>query len=279
MRLAWNAALGLIVSQIISILTYTLELYQRTSNQYRLLPKMTMSRLLSAALLFVIALPVSAQDDAAYRRPLISRADAPSAILLQTKTELTQKLQQIQQMLSVVSPGDTQFIETLKTQQAELTKQLRDVMQQLQTPDAPNTAELPPGLTVDSAMVPGMLPTRIAESGLPPVIPVHPSPMPAKRNEVPFPTPNYSMPVYVPTPVYNPNPAYFPPNGHDQDRAWEIPPWGPRLPKELTEMKQSIESLQKEIGDLKETIKALEAQIQLLNRNIVLSEKVRESGN
>jgi cell division protein FtsB len=55
--------------------------------------------------------------------------------------------------------------------------------------------------------------------------------------------------------------------------------WGPRLPKELVELKQSVESMRKEIAELKDTVKALEAQIRLLNQNILLSERVKESNH
>jgi len=204
------------------------------------------------------------------------RGGTQSVILLQTKTELTQKLQQIQQMLSIVSPSDTQFIETLKTQQAELTKQLRDVMQQLQTPDVPNTDEVP------SVPPGGMMPGRLTHTPERDLTPPRIHTMPAARPENPVGVPpNYQKPVYDSAPPYPPYavpPGYSAgmpyPTENEQDRAWEMTPWGPRLPKELTEMKQAIESLKKEIGDLKETIQGLEAQIQLLNRNIVLSEKV-----
>jgi predicted RNase H-like nuclease (RuvC/YqgF family) len=86
-------------------------------------------------------------------------------------------------------------------------------------------------------------------------------------------------------PVTPPQQYYLPPqpvpeavpNWADQNRGgWD--PWGPKQPnKELTEIRQSIESLRSEIADLKETIKTLETQIQLLNRNILLSEKARDN--
>jgi hypothetical protein len=72
---------------------------------------------------------------------------------------------------------------------------------------------------------------------------------------------------------YNPTPPWG-----DPDRTWDATPWGPRLPKELVETKQSIDSLRKEIVDLKETIKALETQIQLLTRNILLERTKEKDG-
>jgi predicted RNase H-like nuclease (RuvC/YqgF family) len=77
---------------------------------------------------------------------------------------------------------------------------------------------------------------------------------------------------------YNPIPSIPPaaPSWGAPDQQWEMAPFGPRLPKELTEVKQTVESLRKEVSELKETIKVLETQIQLLNRNFLLNEKVRE---
>jgi hypothetical protein len=83
----------------------------------------------------------------------------------------------------------------------------------------------------------------------------------------PTPMPHSFPPTYTP---YNPGPYW----GIDQDTQW-----GPRLPRELTEVKQSVELLRKEVADLKETIRTLETQIQLLSRNILLSERTRENGN
>jgi uncharacterized coiled-coil DUF342 family protein len=46
----------------------------------------------------------------------------------------------------------------------------------------------------------------------------------------------------------------------------------PQPSKELTELKQTVDSLRKELSEMKESVKALETQIQLLNRNILLSQ-------
>jgi hypothetical protein len=98
------------------------------------------------------------------------------------------------------------------------------------------------------------------------------------QRNAPMPTRPPEMPV-PPMPGYPGMGAGWgtPPLG-DADRMWDATPWGPRLPKELVETKQSVESLRKEIADLKETIKALETQIQLLTRNILL-ERMKENGN
>jgi hypothetical protein len=173
----------------------------------------------------------------------------------------------------------------LKTEQAELMKQLKDVMQQMQTPDSPNVGSarevLPPGLSTRQ------IPSMARNSELPPATRNAPPNIPATQSPALVP-PMYSGVAPLPAgPYLTGGPAPFPtPMGIpdatpwlDQDRSWETSTWGPRLPKELTEVKQTVESLRKEVADLKDTIKALETQIQLLSRNILLSEKVRENGN
>jgi len=66
------------------------------------------------------------------------------------------------------------------------------------------------------------------------------------------------------------------PTEFDQDQAWANSPWVPQPSKELTELKQTVDALRKELGEMKETVKALETQIQLLNRNILLSQPVKQ---
>lgn len=63
-----------------------------------------------------------------------------------------------------------------------------------------------------------------------------------------------------------------PPTEFDQDQAWAESPWNPRPSRELTELKQTVDSLRKELAEMRETVKSLETQIQLLNRNILLSQ-------
>jgi cell division protein FtsB len=61
-----------------------------------------------------------------------------------------------------------------------------------------------------------------------------------------------------------------------ENPAADSNPWAPKPAKELIEIKQTVDSMRTEIAALKETIKNLEAQIQLLNRNILLSERAKE---
>ena len=247
-----------------------------------------MTRFLCASLLFLVALPLFAQEEffMPLERPLPS---GNQAALLNMKQQLTKDWQQIQQMLNVISPNDTQFIDTLKAQQVELTKQIKDVTQQLQAFETPSEVGMgmmpgmmPPSMPKppDSAFMMGAAPDNMG--AMPPGMP-----MPSQQ---PLPIPQRSYPEVQPimpsqaTPLYNPPPGGMMgmpdmPTGIDQNRAWDNSPWGPRpasSAKELTEIKQSVESLRKEIADLKATIKALETQIQLLNRNILLSEKIKE---
>ena len=248
-----------------------------------------MTRLLSLPLLLVLILPVFAQVES----PDVANALARDpALLTRMREQLTAELQHIQEMLVVVN--DAQLIETLKTRQADLTKQLLEVTQQVQQTPAvgrtsnTRTPELP------QPMMPGMMPPRTPEPGV-----MTPDPRGGNFTTTPtFPrNDHYQVPQMMPpgmpgppqvpgmnyhptTPVPFPGGNYATPPWGDPDRMWDATPWGPRLPKELVETKQSIDSLRKEIADLKETVKALETQIQLLTRNILLERmKEKESGH
>jgi prefoldin subunit 5 len=209
--------------------------------------------------LFLFPLSVFAQDGQAP----IGQLPRNPALLMQMREKLTLDLHHVQQMLTLVNPSDTQSIELLKNQQADLTKQLKDVMQHLQAPAIQSPQPdiyLPP------------LPVR-REYEMPTIPNIPRSADPAL---VPGGVPQPVQPLY---PTYNPpNMQGVPMGVADPNAAWENP-WAPKPPKELTEIKQTVDSLRKEIADLKETVKALETQIQLLNRNILLSEKMRENGH
>jgi len=255
-----------------------------------------MTRFLCFALLLAIAAPLYAQEMPAAGQSL----PRDPALLLRMREQITNELQKIQQMRGIISPNDTQLIESLDAQQAEWSKQLRDITQQMQagTLHVLNDGEMPPGLMGSSServpRIPGMsgMPTWEANGPLPqdprggyvppgmPVMPDNrfPSQAPGMPGAMPQ-MPMSQMPTY---PVQPPQDPYFSSgfgggqNWYNQDRG-ETNYWGPRLPKELTEVKQSVESLKREIAELKETIKVLETQIQLLNRNILLSERVKEN--
>jgi hypothetical protein len=248
-----------------------------------------MTRFLCFPLLFVIAFPVFAQEEL----PVQGRS-LPSnpALLARTRDQIIMEYQQTNRMLGLVNPNDTHTVEALKAQQVELTKQLRDITQEMQAgnqlPALPGIGEgqgLPPGLslptyTTHTPMPPTMRTPDLRAMDMPPVMPGNPyqqlpnSVLPNRLDMPPSPmSPPYQQMPYNPTP---PVPAA--PNWVDQDRTWDLA-WGPRLPKEMTEVKQSVDALKKEVADLKETIKALETQIQLLNRNILLSDRAKENGN
>ena len=260
-----------------------------------------MTRFLCFTLLLAIAMPLYAQE------PVVGLSAPDPAFLMQTQKQIINELQQIQRMRGIVNPNDTQLIESLDAQQAEWTKQLRDITQQMQagTPPLPNEGGVPPGTMAPpfgsgrSGMppMPGMhgvpketdfaVPQDMrgyVPPGMPVGIPVMPDNrfssqtpgMPGAMPQMPMP----QMPMYQqpqPMPLQNPYLGGGQ-NWYNQDRG-ETAYWGPKLPKELTEVKQSVESLKREVAALKETIKVLETQIQLLNRNILLSERVKENGN
>ncbi|GHT20987.1 hypothetical protein FACS189419_01150 [Planctomycetales bacterium] len=176
---------------------------------------------------------------------------ADKGMLLRMQKQLTFELQQTQRTLGFIDPNDKQLRTTLENQQADLTKQIKDIEKQL-------TAQTP------SAAIPqfsGAAPD--ASAFQPPFPPQVPSYGMAVQQMLP-PSPNSTLqPV---TPSYSP-PEHIPSN---------YTPWQPQSSKELTELKASVNSLRSEVSELKATIKALETQIQLLNRTILLSEKVKE---
>jgi hypothetical protein len=203
------------------------------------------------------------------------------------REQFTVELQQIQQMLGIVT--DPQLVETLKTQQAELTKQLLEVTQQMQTREKlPNTRapEFYPAQPPEPVVSMPPLPRGERAGSLDPLmskndpnqnrwVPMRPE-MPGQPPIPPM--PGSAMQGYNSTPPFPGGVGSAPSPWGDPDRMWEATPWGPRLPKELVETKQSVESLRREIADLKETVRALETQIQLLCRNILL-ERMKEKEN
>jgi len=252
-----------------------------------------MTRFLCFTLLFLISLPASAQDTS----PTLGQAlPRDPAFLMRMRDQLTLDLRETQRMLGFINPSDTQLVETLQTRQADLAKQLSNLAQELQTLGTPNMGIIPgmdvrPGM---SPMQPGLMPTQPIQpprqeqgwqqaeighgmmGGMPVPGGIHNySSMPV------MPVPGVPSMTYPPTPMYNgmPSPQVVVPNVPQlgsQAQGWDEAHWGPRLPKELTEVRQSVESLRREITELRETVKSLETQIQLLNRTILLSERVNE---
>ncbi|MCL2742259.1 MAG: hypothetical protein FWE67_00235 [Planctomycetaceae bacterium] len=180
-------------------------------------------------------------------------------VLMRMRDQMNFELQQIQRQLSFIDPNDTQMRTMLTERQSEIAKELKGVAEQLNLteqnpmqntlPAMPRPNSMPPNLSpqFDPSMIPGGNP----------MMPVAQPPMmqPNMMMQQPGMPPQRSMPTEF-----------------DQERAFADSPWVPQPSKELTELKNSVESLRKETEELKTTIKALEAQIQLLNRNILLSQ-------
>jgi len=237
-----------------------------------------MTRFLYFTLLLLIVFPLFAQDEPPTLGQPLPR---DPALLIRMRDQLAFELRETQRTLGFINPNDTQLVETLRTRQTDLARQMNDITGQLQTlgPN-PNTGDVPSGMGRPGMLPPGQ---TAREQELPRTDPLQPytpamPPMMSPWNQPIQPPSSRSGLPGVPIPTYPSiapyNPADKTPNNvphwNDQDRAWEATPWGPRLPKELTEMRQSIELLQKEITELRTTIKALETQIQLLNRTILL---------
>jgi hypothetical protein len=246
-----------------------------------------MTRFLCFALLLAIAASLCAQEE-----PMAGLSPPRDPAPLLRREQITRELQQIQRMRSIVNPNDKELIESLDAQQVNLIKQLREIPQQMQPGPLPLLNEngipqgpmMPPTGRMGMPAMPGitdLLPGR--ETGLETDLALPQTP---RGNNVPpgFPMPQMPDALSNPQqmPAYQATPPQIPPYGGGQnwyDQEREMTYWGPKLPKELTEVKQSVESLKREIAELKDTIKVLETQIQLLNRNIVLSERVKENGN
>lgn len=223
--------------------------------------------------------PVQAPE---YQAPMY-QPNAPAlprvnpAVLLKMKNDLSFELQNIQRTLGVIDPSDAELKKTLTEQQAELVNQLKDINSQLKSQGFPTENEmgtLPPGMPAppkknDTLMgggqerIPSPNWAQPRTTDNPPALPAIPNGMGLPPN-LPEPMPPGAMVPAIPN--------YTPPQPFDQDRAWGNSPWVPQPSQELTNLKQTVESLRTEITSLKETVKALETQIQLLNRNILLSQ-------
>jgi len=260
-----------------------------------------MTRFLCLPLLLLFALPTFAQDEPATTTGRSLPRDP--AFLMRMKEQLTFDYREIQRVIELL-PNDAQTAETLKARQADIAKQLNEVtseLQSLRTP-SPNISELLPGTETRLDLPPGTLPVQSGVSGMP-------SPYPYRAAQVPTPNVPYQVPMPEPLPMgvgmngygsvqggyvpgaipttppsalpFNPANPMTNPYLLEQAQAFETAHWGPRLPRELIEVKESVESLQTEISSLKDTIKTLEKQIQLLTSTVVLlsgpvNERVRD---
>jgi len=250
-----------------------------------LTPAEPMTRFLCFTLTLLLALPAFAQETPA---PAGMELPQDPAYLMQLREGFTFQLQDIQRVLAVLNPSDVRTRETLEARQAELTQQLRDVVQQLQSAPQqgmgrnagmmqPSGMGMPPNLPVQQQWAPGgmggMMPPGVSDpnlmnmnrggldamTGLPPAM--QPSmmqpPMPMMQQPAPI------MPI--------------PPQWAAQNPAWGGTAPDTALLKELTEVKQTLDALRREVSELKEMMKMLETRLQLLNRDMILSERLREN--
>ena len=238
-----------------------------------------MTRFLCFTLSLLLALPAFAQEGTT---PLGQPLPNDPALLMRLQQDLHFQLQTIQRTLSIVNPAsDPTTYEMLSNRQAELSQQIRDITEQLQTPQprqgfneissAGRSVNMPPQ---PGEMSPGRASTQ-------PMEPVTRLPGGVQHFD-PSQHGNWNMHMQ-PMPVQMQQPMMQPPQMHNPmmpvQSIWGTPPPEVRPARELVEMQQSVEALRREVSELRETIRTLETQIQLLNRNILLLERVRESGN
>jgi hypothetical protein len=225
-----------------------------------------MTRFLYLPLLLVLVMPTFAVFQTVAQEGQVTGQLSPND-LIRMREELNFRLQETQQMLRFVNPMDTQHIEQLHADQAELTQKLREVLhQQMQPPAvhgaARNPSQMPGMPNMMNAMPNAMQPHHQAFQHVPSQSISSPWQMPTNRNlDSPFPT--------MPTMPITPHPIGVQPFG--------VMPPETRMLQELSAMRQSVDSLQREVGELRETIKVLETQIQLLNRNFLLNERLRDN--
>jgi len=242
----------------------------------------------------LIALPAFAQDE-----PPAQGQTLPNdpALLMRLREQHNFEYRELQRVLNFINPNDTQLVENLRNRQAELARQMGDVTRQLQMLGNPVPGEMPPGMDprmpavgmppgmpIPTDSIPGLTPPATRQDfsaspvtpgiipGIQHSMPVTPTPMPV----TPTPSPGMiggmgGFPPTMPTPQNTPMDMQHIPYWGNPAQAWGDSPWGPRLPQELTGVKQSVDSLQKEIAELRETIRKLETQIQSLNRIVLLS--------
>jgi len=258
-----------------------------------------MTRLLCFTFVLLLSLPVFAQETPV---PMGMELPQDPAYLMRLREDITLQIQETQRILGLVNPSDTRTIDTLRIQQAELTQQLRDVIQQLQT-------AAPPGMGRNAGMTPPGMPPMSVQQQLPTqqmpswgaagigmggtggtVSPVMTDPnlMYGYSNVDPMTgQPLTAPPAMMPTPIMPsalPGMPPFSPPAQWGGMGVPNPAWGGTaqetvLPRELTEVKQTLDTLRREVSELKELIKTLETRVQLLNRDLMLNERLRENGN
>ena len=223
-----------------------------------------MTRLLPFLFVLVIVVAVSAQtqvppappglpvDESVMPppRPMTAMQGVNPALLQRIQGDLNMELKQIQRALGFIDPQDAHLTETLKTRQAEVVTQLKDIAAQLK--EAGIATEEPP------AEMPAT--ETLSEPAVQPILPNNPGlSLPSEVQEI-------GAPPVTRRPAFSPvvEPEVTPVAGG----SWDVPP-----SKELVTLKQTVAELQSEIASMRQDIKALEAQIRLLNQNILLQAK------
>ena len=205
------------------------------------------------------------------------------------REHLTLQLRDISRFLGQADPRDTQFIEYLRNEQASVLEQLKSLGEPTTRavgntdPIAPNSGAIQPTndfrklQNTESPSLPPnwqqMSPEEFAQF------------FAEQQKQTPA---NRSMPQMPPR-NFQSKPAPFgggvsdfggipaqPPQG-----SFALPqvnplgsPWGAaQPPQEISELKETISTLQTQIEQMRDEIKALNAQMQLLNQNILLKMK------
>lgn len=260
-------------------------------------PLMTRLSLFVSVFCFISSTLVAQEIPPANVAPPMMRMN-PTA-LVRMRAQLAAEYQQTLKTLQHIDPSDTKLIEMLKSQQADILAQMKQINDQMKTQGIPVPENEPETRRQPADIPDAKVPTNFAPSASvfhaddvlvqrresdTTTRPALPTPvertgtLPNQPNDLP---PGMDPRVIAALKAEQermeaagvPRTTYYPSAKTDQNQTWENTnsPWAPRTAKEITELKQSVDSLQKEIKSMQETIKGLEAQIQLLNRNIILS--------
>ncbi|MCL2304051.1 MAG: hypothetical protein FWC43_01760 [Planctomycetaceae bacterium] len=196
------------------------------------------------------------------------------------REQLTRQYRDISQLIGRVDPRDTQFIETLRQEQASILEQLKSL-------EAPATRAVGA-----NEPVPAIPPVQRAIDRPPfqgPPVAESPFALPPNWEQLPpdvlakffaeqaqanprtrqFPAtdqvPAYQPPPFGAVPTIPPRESFSVPSQQGLSAPWETP----QSSQEISELKGTISALQQQIGQMRDEIKALETQMRLLNQNIL----------
>jgi len=203
------------------------------------------------------------------------------------RTQLTMQLREISQLLGRVDPRDTQFIDTLRQEQALILEQLKNfeapAMPTTRSVGAPLTgpfggeqAMIPPGVqrTGDSRFSTPANGQQISPEEIAKLIAEAQQAQGNRQNQS-FPPGNFQPTQPAPfgggTPTFGTqNFPVQPPRESFTVSPQAGMPWGTaQSSQEITELKETVSALQQQIGQMRDEIKALENQMRLLNQNIL----------